>query len=278
MRRMKNPLLLSIYVYLICFTFRIIEYFFIRTDQSFLGEAIIHKILGIIVLFIAVKHYRVRKIGFGGRNKLKNLMKGLGLGIASFLIAYSIEIVFLIGKNNFSDIKFYVTTYSPTGNLGMHTAFIFFFICIIGNIINVIMEEGLFRGFFQKVLEKRHSFFFAALFASILFGLWHIISPLRAYIDGNMSMGGFIGSASMLTATSALVGFKFALITKASKNLYMAMGDHFINNTFINIIHLISTSGADEFMIMRISLVQSISFVIVLIWYYKVQSRPTQLR
>ena len=48
----------------------------------------------------------------------------------------------------------------------------------------------------------------------------------------------------------------------------MAMGDHFVNNTIVNILHVISTSGTDELMILRISIAQSVSFIIVLIWYF----------
>ena len=94
------------------------------------------------------------------------------------------------------------------------------------------------------------------------------MAPLRDYHDGTMSMSGFIANSIMLVITSALVGFKFAMITKLTGNLYMAMGDHFVNNTIVNILHVISTSGTDELMILRISIAQSVSFIIVLIWYF----------
>ena len=37
---------------------------------------------------------------------------------------------------------------------------------------------------------------------------------------------------------SSLVGFKGAMITKLTGSLYMAMGDHFVNNTIVNILHV----------------------------------------
>ena len=93
------------------------------------------------------------------------------------------------------------------------------------------------------------------------------MSPLRSYIDGEMSLGGFFANTAMLIGTSALVGFKFALIGKLTGNLYMAMGDHFVNNTIVNILHVVSTEEADHLMTIRITIAQSVSFTVVLIWY-----------
>ena len=126
----------------------------------------------------------------------------------------------------------------------------------------------MFRGLFPKLLEHKYTFIISAVIASVLFGMWHIIAPIRDYHDGTMSMSGFIANSVMLVITSALVGFKFAMITKLTGNLYMAMGDHFVNNTIVNILHVISTSGTDDLMILRISIAQSVSFIIVLIWYF----------
>ncbi|RKW48124.1 MAG: CPBP family intramembrane metalloprotease, partial [Lachnospiraceae bacterium] len=53
-------------IYLICFAFRILEYFILRTDQTFLGEAFIHKLIGVAVLFVVIKlfDFNFKEIGF----------------------------------------------------------------------------------------------------------------------------------------------------------------------------------------------------------------------
>ena len=271
-------------IYLVCFAFRTIEYFVIRTDQTFIGEAFIHKLLGIGILIIAIKifHYSFAEIGFKTGVAFFDLLKGLAFGAVTFIIAYGVEVIIVAASGNLKGLELYVTAYSVNGNIGHQTAFYFFIICFVGNIINVLMEEGIFRGLFQKMLNSHFKFIIAALIASILFGLWHIMSPLRNYLDGNQSLGGFIAESCMLIGTSALVGFKFALMGELTGNLYMAMGDHFVNNTIINILHVVSTDSADNLQVIRISIAQSLSFSVILILflvrYFKNRSKSIETK
>ena len=266
----RKALSVVLIIYLICFMFRILEYFILRTDRTFWSEAFIHKLIGIAVLFVVIKHFdfTFKEIGFTKSKTILYILKGLTFGLVIFVLAYSAEILVLALHGNFKTLALYVSAYSVDGNIGHQTALVFFAICIIGNIINVVMEEGMFRGLFPKLLEHKYTFIISAVIASVLFGIWHIMAPIRDYYDGTMSMSGFIANSVMLVITSALVGFKFAIMTKLTGNLYMAMGDHFVNNTTVNILHVISTSGTDELMILRISIAQSVSFIIVLIWYF----------
>lgn len=256
-------------VYLICFAFRLLEYFVLRTDKTVIGEAVVHKILGIGVLFLAMRMVQKsgNEIGLWGKRFWNNVFKGLGFGIATFVLAYGVEVVLQVIKGNFGSLQVYVSTYAVDGNEGNRTAWIFFLICILGNIINVLMEEGIFRGLFGKVLERKYSVLVSAIFASVLFGVWHVVGPVRNYCDGTMSMGGMIANSLMLVMTSALVGFKFALLTKLTGNLAMAMGDHFVNNTIVNLLHVVSKTGADELMTVRLTIAQSVSCVVVLVYY-----------
>ena len=256
-------------IYLICLSFRVLEYFVIGTDQTFFGEAFIHKLIGIGILVGALFlfRYRFSEIGFKGGKAFYDILKGIAFGLAVFLVSYGVEILILVAQNDFQGLEFYVSAYSVNGNFGKRTEFIFFFICIIGNVINVLMEEGIFRGLFQKVLGDKSGFLGAAIVSSALFGLWHIMSPLRSFVDGEMSLPGFIANSCLLIGTSALVGFKFALIGKMTGNLYLAMGDHFVNNTIVNILHVVSKEEADGLLTVRITIAQTLSFVVVLICY-----------
>ena len=264
-----KTILAVLIIYFLCFGFRALEYFVIRTDQTFFGEAFIHKLIGIGVLVgcVLLFRYKFKDIGLKTGKAFLDILKGLAFGIAVFTLAYGVEAIILASQKNLQGLSLYVSTYSVNGNFGNRTEFIFFLICIIGNVIIVLMEEGIFRGLFQKMLSDKYKWVVAALISSALFGVWHIMSPIRSFVDGDMSVGSFIGQTCMLVGTSALVGFKFAMMGKLTGNLYMAMGDHFVNNTIVNILHVLDKEEADHLMTIRITIAQSVSFTAVLIWF-----------
>lgn len=266
-----NPFITVLIIYLLCYTFHIAEFFLLRTDRTLIGEAVIHKIIGIVILIIAAKilGYSRDEIGFKSGKDLFCILKGLAFGAGVFIIAYTTEIIVAISQGSFRSIKLYVSAYAVDKNIGNRTELIFFVICIIGNVINVIMEEGNFRGLFVKVLEEKHKFMGSAVISSVLFGFWHIIAPVRNYMDGEQSFNGMIFNAIFLLVASALVGLKFTMLTEMSGNVYFSMGDHFFNNTIVNLLHVVTDTGADELMTVRVSIAQTISFAIVLICYLK---------
>ena len=266
-----KTILAVLIIYVICFAFRALEYFVIRTDRTFFGEAFIHKLIGIGIMIAAVFifRYRFEDIGFKTGKSFFDILKGLIFGIAVFTVAYGTEIIILAASNNLQAVEFYVTAYSVDAGTEVKRTGIFFLVCAIGNVINVLMEEGVFRGLFQKMLSDKYKWLIAGIIASLLFGLWHIMAPLRSLIEGNKTVGGFIGESAMLIGTSALVGFKFVLMGKITGNLYMGMGDHFVNNTIVNILHVINKENeADQLQVIRISIAQSVSFIAVLIWFF----------
>ena len=266
----KKGLFIVLVIYTICYIFRISEYFILRTDKTFFGEAFIHKILGIIVLYTVIKFmsFNYENIGFTRKKIIFYLRQGLLFGIFVYSISYGIEILINMSHGQFKSLEFYVSTYSVEGNIGKQTTIIFFLICILGNIINVIMEEGIFRGLLQKLFEQKYNFLLSAILSSLLFGFWHVIAPLRSYYDGTISFEEMFINIIILVVTSTLVGFKFSMMTKLTGNLYMSMGDHFVNNTIINILHIVSKDGSiDKLLVMRISIAQTLSFLIILIYF-----------
>lgn len=258
-------------IYLLCYVFRVFECFVLRTDQTLVGEAIVHKLLGIVVLFAVAFLVKIspKEIGFVKEKAFRNLLKGLAFGCGVFVLAYGAEVILAVSQGSFKALQIYVSTYAINENTGNRTETLFFLICIIGNIVNVVMEEGVFRGLIARLLEKRYSFIVSAIIASCLFGFWHMIGPVRNYVDGTMSMGAMIANIIMLVVTSALVGFKFAMLTKLTGSLYMSMGDHFVNNTIVNVLHVVSDTGVDEMMVVRVAIAQAVSFFIVLTCYIR---------
>ncbi|MCM1306450.1 MAG: CPBP family intramembrane metalloprotease [Firmicutes bacterium] len=258
-------------VYAICLLFRCLEYFLIRTDQTFFGEAFILKLLGIAVCFLAmfILHMKPSATGFSMRSAPKNILFGAILGISTYVLTYSVELIILAATGKSPSIRFYVTSYSVDGNVGNQTGFLFFLLCIVGNVINVVMEEGVFRGLFLRLAQKKYAFTIAVVISSVLFGLWHLVAPIRSYVDGERSLKGMFLMMLMLFFSTGITGAKFCLMTKITGSLWFAMTDHFINNSLVNVLHICSASGADELQTARVAIAQAVSFIVVLTVFIK---------
>jgi hypothetical protein len=204
MKANKIPLFL-IGFFLVCYALRITDSLLIRTDQGPIGELFTHKLFGIALLAVAISYLGMKwtDIGFKWKQLPRGILTGLVIGGCSYLIAFVIEIVMAAIQGKSPSLRFYVTNYDILGNSALGNGLWFIIICIIGNIINVIMENGVFTGFMITVGKKRHSFFVANVFySSFLFGLWHSVMPLRNFVDGNMSFSTAIFAALMLFFSS----------------------------------------------------------------------------
>ena len=269
-KTIKNPLFMVFTIYIFYYLLHILEYFVLRTDQTWVGEAIIHKLLGIIIMAIIACKLRISKneIGFKNGKHLLYILLGLAFGLGVFFIAYGAEFLLSLNSGNFKSLELYVSAYAIDSNIGNRTELVFFLICIIGNVVNVIMEEGNFRGLFLRILETKYSFVKSTVISAILFGFWHVAGPIRNYVDGRQSLRGMIITSLFMLVVSALVGLKFTMLTRITGSLYMSMSDHFFNNTIVNILHVVTNTGADELMTVRVCIAQTVSFLLVLIWYF----------
>ncbi|WP_286082669.1 CPBP family intramembrane glutamic endopeptidase [Parablautia intestinalis] len=113
-------------------------------------------------------------------------------------------------------------------------------LCILFNIVNVWMEEGVFRGLFLKTLSETKPFMQANFIAAFLFGIWHIVMPIRSYVNGEMSFAAMLLMAIGYIILAGIMGIKY----------------------------VVSLKGADELQIVRIMAAQIISFAFVMVVYY----------
>lgn len=268
----NKTILSSIIIFSICLFFRLIEYFILKTDETFLAENFIHKLAGIIVLFIILKILKIKweDIGFISKNMFKNIGIGLILGFICFGVSYSIEYSVQCISGNDPSLNLYVNGFSLTGNEIIHTEIYFFIICIIMNIINVIMEEGIFRGLFSKIINSKYSFFITNLIVALLFGVWHFVMPLKLFVDGEMTLITMLVMMLGYIILSGIMSIKWGLLYKMTGSLWVGIGDHLFNNVVAtNILHIVTSTGSDELQIVRILIAQLLSFIVVLIIYKK---------
>ena len=265
----QYPLSVCIAIYLICYAFRMWEYLALKTDESVIGENFVHKACGIVVIFIALlaSGLHWRDIGFTRTDRLKHIGWGLALGFVFYVLAYAAEYIVLyvqgaspfltIASGSFSLIK-------KNEFVSVGIGFIFLF-----NVLNVWMEEGLFRGLFTRILRERYDFRATVFISALLFGLWHIAMPARAFIEGQTDFASMLLLSVGYVAFSFVYGLKMSFLYRMTGSLWAGMADHFFNNSVINIVHVVSSEGSDHFQIIRIVAAQLLSCIFVYMFYLR---------
>ena len=272
---------LSIAIFTLCLSVRFVEYFLIETDKTAIGENVLHKVVGIIILALVLKRVNLSwsDIGFHRNSFVRGILKGLLLGSVCFAISYGLELAIFILQGNPAHLEMYISSFSLTGSQINHTDFVFFLLCVLFNVINVWMEEGVFRGLFLKTLSETKPFMQANYIAAFLFGVWHIVMPIRSYINGEMSFAAMVLMVIGYIILSGIMGIKWGLLYRMTGNIWVGLGDHLFNNTIAtNMLHVISLTGADELQIVRIMIAQLISFAFVLIIYYLGNKKANKLQ
>ncbi len=267
--RIKNNTVLSCWIiFAILIIVHGFEAIVLRMDETVLGENFINKVFGILVLFFVLRilKWTWPDIGFLRTGFIKNIGLGLFLAFCSFVISYFAEIMILKGQGHGIGFGIFTTGFSLTGETAVHTGIGFILMCVFFNIINVIMEEGTFRGLFYHIAAIDHSPKYALFFQAFLFGLWHIVTPLHNLIDGDINIGSFIALGIGYIVLAGLMGIKWELLYRLTRSLYAGMADHFFNNCIAtNLLHVITESGTDEMMIVRVAIAQLLSFTAVLL-------------
>ncbi len=268
----KKPVLSCVVIFAICGLARLIEYFVIRTDETIISENFLHKVFGIVILAV-VLHFcgdNWKSIGFIKNRVVTDIMKGFLLGSCCFFVAYSIECLILYRVNHNVSLAFYISGFTLNGEAIRHYGALFLILCIVFNIINVWMEEGVFRGLFMKILGEKLSFISAVLIIAFLFGIWHWVMPLRDYVEGNTSFANSIGMGIGYIILAGIMSIKWSLLYKMTGALWVGLGDHLFNNVVVtNLLHVISNSEADSMQIVRILIGQILSFSIIMLCYRK---------
>ena len=119
-----------------------------------------------------------------------------------------------------------MTGFSLNGESEVHRGIGFILMCVCFNVINVIMEEGTFRGLFYGIIKADHSMKAAILIQALLFGIWHIVTPLHNLIDRDINLGGFVGLSIGYVILAGIMGVKWALMYRLTGSLYA--GQRFI--------------------------------------------------
>ena len=282
---LKRPVLSTVLIFVICLAVHAFEALVLRTDLTALAENVWNKVFGIALLFWLLKElsWSWLDIGFDFDEMGEGISKGLKLAVLCFTFAYCIELLYLAAKGGMPRFRIFAGSFSLTGESVQNTGLRAILLCVLFNVINVWMEEGMFRGLFINLAETKYRFLTAALTSAVLFGVWHWVMPLRSYLDGEWSAGQTLLMCLGYFVLAGLMGLKWAMLRDMDGNIWQGAADHLFNNLVVtNLLHIVTNTGTDEFLVARVAVGQILSFLMVLVLYRKkdepVKENPRRFR
>jgi membrane protease YdiL (CAAX protease family) len=216
---------------------RITDIFVLRLDER-LGEIILSKSLGfaLVVWYALWVGQRLSAIGLHARHLRAALAIGAGLILTAFAIASVVQVLTLAPGQSLI-----LRTVDPRTGMTGGVAFVLFL--IIGNVINVLMEEGLFRGIMLPHFLQRMRFARANLLQAALFSIWHLVWPVKAWLSGDASAATAFAQAGVLLSGAFIAGLVFGYLFWRTGSLYAPMIAHFVNNMLNNLLHVQGAEG-----------------------------------
>jgi uncharacterized protein len=231
------PVLAPLAVLGLALLLRIIDIFVCRLDER-LGEIILSKSLGfaLVVGYTWWVGQRLLAIGLHTRNLGSALAIGGGLTVTAFAIASVVQVLMLSPGQSLI-LKFVDPKTGITGGV----AFAIFLIA--GNVINSLMEEGLFRGIMLPHFLQSMRSWSANLLQAALFSTWHLVWPIKAYLTGDTSAAGAFAQASVLLSGAFIAGLVFGYLFWRTGSLWASMIAHSLNNTIHSLIQVQTAAG-----------------------------------
>lgn len=258
-------------MFILLMIIRVIEIIFVKTDQTWIGENIIHKICCILLIWVALDMLRLNgsDLGFSKKGLLTGLKYGLVLGISTFFLAYATEFIVLTAMGKHPSLQFYITNFSFAQTHSNGSSLLAVIVCMIGNIVNVYAEEGLFRGLFYRIGIQCYSQKTANFIQALLFGLWHITNVINPLLNGSMNIATAVFMGIGYILLSGILAFEWGMCAALTGTLWVGASEHLFNNFISNSLHTVTATGADELMIIRIILSNVLSLLFVLIIAHK---------
>lgn len=256
---LSKPLILSICLMCIAMIFRLLDIFAFRLDDL-LGEIILSKIIGfiIVILFVKMIGGNISDIGFNINNKWSIFILGAVITSTLMIIGYVGEFIIFASDSPQLLIAAIDPKAGVTGGIGFAVFLLF------GNIINCFMEEGLFRGIMIPMLNRKYSIRMSILLQGLLFGIWHIPWAFKWYISDIVSgTSGFIMALVINFIPMIFIGIVLGVMYYYTNSIWTPWISHFIMNSILNLVHVSINGELNIGMTIRMSIFQSVIFILI---------------
>lgn len=238
----RNPITVLMIITLLCLIFRILDTFVFPLVEL-VGELILSKSLGLIliILYLWSINRKPKAIGIHKNNAGQSFIIGFLVAGIMLGIYYIMTLVVTSSSGIEGSLQF-----APTDpKTGLRGDFYFALWLIFGNVVNVLMEEGLFRGLMTRKFLDKLIFWKTNILQAFLFGIWHITWPIKSFLDGDILFGELILQSIFATLSPFLIALIWGYLYFKTASLFAPLICHFLWNSILNIILFITVSEQD---------------------------------
>jgi len=236
------PILMGLTLLVIALFFKWIDTFVLRLDER-LGEIILCKTLGfaLVVVFVWASGRTLRDIGLHSRRLGASLLIGAGVVVTALIAGYGAEFALRLESRP----AFRFAAIDPKA--GVQGGFLFALWLFLGNVMNALMEEGLFRGVMVRLFRVKLRPWPANALQAFLFGLWHLSWVVKWYQVGELEAhGGLLLAALGQFVPMLLVGLAWGYFYIKTDSLWVPWIGHLLNNTVLNLLHVTTAGGVES--------------------------------
>jgi membrane protease YdiL (CAAX protease family) len=260
---LTRPLLVCMVLFVIALVIRWIDSFVLRMDER-IGELILTKSLGfvLVLIFLWLTRRKLKDIGFRRGSLGQNLVIGTVTTGTAFIFGYGVDLLLASIQGSQPSLTFEAVD----SKMGVTGGVLFAFWLLFCNVINSLMEEGLFRGVFGRLSRIHFNFWGANWFQAALFSIWHLPWVLKYYLVGEINTGGELASTIFYhSIPQLLIGIVYGYFYLKTGNLWGAWIAHFISNSVLNFLHVSTMDGIDTGLPIRMA-VYTVVMLLSLFW------------
>ena len=256
------PVQIAMLLFIIIFLLRVIEVFVLRLDELW-GEVFLTKFLGflLIVAYLLLVKRKVQDIGYHANYLFPSLSIAIIIMAISLSFSYLAEWFYLVQRGFQPSLIIAPLSNALDSEYALRGGFLFGLWLIFGNTVNSLMEEGLFRGVMVTHFRMRLSFWKTNFIQAFLFGIWHIIWPLKAYLLEQMSIQEAIFASIGYIFSSGIIALVLGYLFLKTGNLWAPWLAHTINNTILNLVHTVSSEGYNPGFMVRMGVLPFIALL-----------------
>ncbi|MCQ2471339.1 MAG: hypothetical protein MJ147_04805 [Clostridia bacterium] len=248
----------------------------LRGDSTIFGTNLYGHVIGIICIFVAclIKKKDVRAYGVDLRPK--RIFKGLYRGAIFSLVPIAIvaglfALIYAALGFEWAKVQFIPPNLNYSNGASIPKATFIYAVTIA---VSVFMKELFFRGYALRSARPVYQFFDANLIQAILYIPLPLVNHARNVVFNTYGYAFeritfMIAIAAFYVIHEFMTGIKWGLLARVSGDIWLVFFDHYIYN-FLAFSLFFSQSKITNWQTMiKLMLVQIISFVMVWIYYKK---------